>query len=255
MRLGWVFGASLALGTWAFPVWSQPEPAPDAPAPPEGEPAEEGEEAPAELPPDPTPGEAPDEDDEPEPPLTPPAQDSLGGHFMASASVLWAIPFGYVEDKVEQSRSMSSGPGLGLELGYGISRTVAIGAWGQALFLDESDDCVTCSTRSLAGGLFVRYHLVQGVRFDPWMSAGLGFRTTTIDPGIAGQPENTYSGIEWLRLSVGGDWYAFENFGFGPYFELDMGRYSARSTGDFGSAANHWHFITGARVTFDTPGR
>jgi hypothetical protein len=150
---------------------------------------------------------------------------------------------------------MSAGPGLGLEVGYGISRTVVLGVWGQGLFLDESDDCSTCSTRSLAGGAFVRYHIVQGVRFDPWMSAGLGYRVTTIDPGQTGVEEITYSGIEWVRLAVGGDWYAFQNFGFGPYFELDMGRYMSRSPGDFGSAANHWHFITGARVTFDAPGR
>ncbi len=87
------------------------------------------------------------------------------------------------------------------------------------------------------------------------MSAGLGFRSTTIDPGSSGAEETTYSGIEFLRLQVGGDWYAFQNVGFGPFMELDMGRYISRSPGDLGDTANHWHFILGARVSLDVPGK
>jgi hypothetical protein len=264
MRFPWFsLVAALAL---SFPelAAAQPEPPPEGAEDAEpGEPGEPGEgdgEAEDGDPNAPGKRRAPTpepEDDEnlPEPPLTPPALDSIGGHLMISGSVLWAIPFASLEDKVDQTEFMSAGPGFGIEAGYGISRMVVLGLWGQGLFLDGSDDCSTCSTRSLAGGAFVRYHLVQGVRFDPWMSAGLGWRTTTIDPGQSGAEDVTYSGIEWLRLAVGGDWYAFQNFGFGPYFELDMGRYMSRSPGDFGSAANHWHFITGARVTFDAPGR
>lgn len=258
MRFAWVLAVPVALGTWATAAWAQPEPAsePTEAEPPPAEATEE--ELPAEgegaLPPEPRPGPEPEEDEGPEQPLTPPAQDSLGGHITVSGSALWAIPFASLEADVDQSEVMSAGPGFGLELAYGMSRTVALGAWGQALLLDGSDDCSGCSTRSLAGGLFIRYHLVQGLRFDPWMSAGAGYRVTTIDPGSEGE-DVTYSGIEWLRLSVGGDWYAFENFGFGPYLELDMGRYSSRSPDGLGDSANHWHFITGARVTFDTPGK
>jgi hypothetical protein len=172
---------------------------------------------------------------------------------MISASMLWAIPFSSLEAGVDQADWMGSGPGFGAELAYGVSRNVALGVWGQMLLLDDGVDCQGCSTRSLAAGAFVRYHLVQGMRFDPWMSAGLGYRTTNIDTGDG--DERSYSGIEWLRLSVGGDWYAFDNFGFGPYMELDMGRYTSRSPALSGGSANHWHFITGARVSFDAPGR
>lgn len=192
------------------------------------------------------------EDDAPEAPLVPPARDDLGGHFVVGASALWAIPFGKLEAGASATDAMGSGPGVGLDVGYGVSRTVVVGAWGQALFLGSSDDCPSCSTSSMAFGAQLRYHLVQGMRFDPWMSAGLGYRLTTIDTP-AGKVD--YAGVEWLRLQVGGDWYAFQNLGFGPYAELDLGRYSSRSPGSLGSAENHWHFALGARVVFDTPGK
>ena len=99
---------------------------------------------------------------------------------------------------------------------------------------------------------FVSYHLVQGVRFDPWASAGLGYRITKLSTPAA---NIDYSGIEWLRLQVGGDWYPFDKIGFGPYLELDMGRYSSRSPSSVGNGANHWHLATGLRVTLDLPGK
>lgn len=195
--------------------------------------------------------EPPDEEG-PEPPLVVPAPDQLSGHFQLAPSVGVAVPFGSLEEGVSQSDAMGSGWAFGLDASYGLSRTVALGAFGQLLRLGSSDSCTDCKAQSLAFGAFVRYHLVQGVRFDPWMAAGLGYRTTK----ISGLGEDvTYSGVEWLRLVVGGDWYAFDKVGFGPYLELDMGYYSKRSPGDFGSAAAHWTFATGLRVTLDLPGK
>lgn len=188
----------------------------------------------------------------PEPPLVAPAPDTLGGHIAISPSFGVAFPFANLEDGAAQSDVMSKGWAFGLDAAYGISRAVAVGAWGQHLRLGSSDACPECKTQSSAVGAFVRYHLVQGMRFDPWMGAGLGFRTTKISsPG----GDLTYSGMEWLRLQVGGDWYAFDKVGFGPFVELDMGRYSSRSPGSIGTGANHWTFLTGARITLDLPGK
>jgi len=194
-----------------------------------------------------------DEDEGPEPPLVVPAPDQLTGHFSLSASALLAFPFGNLEANTPQTGAMGSGWGLGGDAAYGLTRMVAVGAWGQLLRLGDSTDCKSCDTQSAAFGAFVRYHLVQGVRFDPWISAGIGYRSTKISTPSLGS--TTYGGIEWLRLQVGGDWYAFKNVGFGPLLELDMGRYSTRSPGELGDGANHWHFILGARVTLDVPGK
>jgi hypothetical protein len=251
MRRSWLLLCAALASTWTLPAFGQP----GEPAPEPGEPSEQTDESAAleEEPERPRTVTPELEDDGPEQPLTPLAVDTLGGHVMISASVLWAIPFARLEADVDQADWMSAGPGFGIELAYGVSRNVALGVWGQLLMLGDGVDCRDCSTQSLAAGGFVRYHLVQGQRFDPWMSAGIGFRTTAIEQ-VDGD-DRSYSGIEWLRLAVGGDWYAFDNLGFGPYLELDMGRYTSRSPALSDGSANHWHFVTGARITFDAPGK
>lgn len=200
---------------------------------------------------------ASDEDDTPEvgsaPPLIPPAVDTLGGHVDLSASAGVAVPFGDLQQNVPQSRFMGVGWGFGGEVGYGISRSVVLGIWGQGLKLGGHSTCKSCSTTSFAVGPFVSYHLVQGTRFDPWMSVGVGFRTTKIAGAPAG--DLSYSGLEWLRLRVGGDWYAFSKFGFGPYLELDAGHYLSRPSQMSGSASPHVAFTTGLRLIIDLPGK
>jgi hypothetical protein len=234
---------------------------PDPEAAEAGEESEPAEEEEAESPSrkrTPLPGDAVDED-EPEPPLIPPAQDTLAGHISLGVSALWAVPFGDLEDSKSQSQLIGSGPGFGLDLGIGISRTVALGAWGQLLRFGDSDNCTSCSASSLGVGAFVRYHLVQGTRFDPWMSAGIGYRKTSIQD-VPGGGDVDYSGIEWLRLQMGGDWYPLKFLGIGPLIELDMGIYSDRSgSGAQGAPAleqsPHWQFIVGARLSLDIPGK
>jgi hypothetical protein len=162
-----------------------------------------------------------------------------------------AIPFGAFEDNVDVADAVGPGFALGADLGIGLSRSVFVGAWGQAAWLGDGGDCAgDCSGKSYAFGPFVRYHLVQGVRFDPWLSAGVGYRTTNLDPaGVS------YGGFELLRLQVGGDWYATTNFGIGAVLELDLGVYTTRSEGSIGDAAAHWQFASGLRVVFDVPGK
>jgi hypothetical protein len=256
---------ALAFGLCAAHATAQ-EPAPREPAeaPPDPEAAESGEETEpsedAESPPakkTPLPGDAVDED-EPEPPLIAPAHDTNAGHVSLGVAALWAIPFGELQDGTSQTRLIGSGPGLGVDLGIGISRTVALGAWGQLLRFGDGDECTSCSTSSLGVGAFVRYHLVQGTRFDPWMSAGIGYRRTSIQDFPGGDID--YSGVEWLRLQVGGDWYPVNVLGIGPLMELDMGIYSDRSGAGVQGApaleqAMHWQFIVGARLSLDIPGK
>lgn len=242
-----ILTAALALAfAWPSTGWAADDDAVSADDEPTTDDAEPAKAAPV-VPPTPD-----EDDDEPEPPLVPPALDTIGGHFNLAASAAWTVPFANVESGVAQGDAMGSGPGAGLDAAYGISRNVALGVWGQMSFLGEGDKCKGCSTRSTSFGGFIRYHLVQGMRFDPWMSAGLGYRLTSID-AAAGKVD--YSGIEWLRLAVGGDWYAFDKVAFGPFMELGFGRYSSKSPGSLDESANHWHFGTGLRVVLDIPGK
>lgn len=180
------------------------------------------------------------------------AYDTLTGHISVSASAAVAVPFGSLDSNTPQSRVLGVGPGFGLELGYGVSHSVMVGLWGQLLRYGAGSACSGCTTQSFAGGPFIAYHLVQGVRFDPWMSAGLGYRADSVSSGSGG-PSVSYGGIDWLRLEVGGDWYALSELGVGPYLELDTGSFSKRPAGTNG--ALNWQFLAGARVTFDLPGK
>jgi hypothetical protein len=176
------------------------------------------------------------------------------------------VPFGSLENGIKQTDFLDGGPGFALDVGIGVSRVVALGVWGQALSLSSSDECPDCSASSLAIGPFVRYHLVQGLRFDPWLSAGVGYRSTTLRGTPAGNL--SYRGFDLLRLQVGGDWYPASMLGIGPLFELGMGIYTSKdaaaapatpdgtpSNGSIDEIAPFWQFISGVRLTLDIPGR
>jgi hypothetical protein len=186
-----------------------------------------------------------------EPSLLPAQTSSLAGHFSIFGAAALAVPFGRLSERFEQRDFGRTGYGFELDAAVGVSRTVALGAWGQAVLPSSRAGCSECSVRSVAFGPFVRYHLVQGVRFDPWASAGLGLRLSRVE---GPDRSDSYTGIDWLRLQVGGDWYAVRSLAFGPFLELDLGTFFRRPE-DAGSAAVAWHFLAGMRVGLDVPGR
>jgi hypothetical protein len=189
-----------------------------------------------------------------------PAEDSLGKHFVASGSTGLVLPFGELHDGLPQAEVVGAGPGVGLELAYGVSRTVVVGAWAQMAALGSGSECADCSATSLGIGPFLRYHLVQGVRFDPWLSAGLGYQSLSVE---LGSNRLRYRGWTALHLLVGGDWYAFSHVGFGPFLQLDSGWYAKQPeqtagfdpTRDNEGNAAYFAFSIGARAVFDTPGK
>lgn len=181
-----------------------------------------------------------------EPALIPAAQDTLGGHFKLGVSGLVAIPFADLDSDRAFRDKARTGFGAAADLGFGISRSVVVGLYGQYVSFDAADECPACDPKSFGVGAFVRYHLVQGVRFDPWASLGAGYRY--LDSG-----ENKYSGIEWLRLAVGGDWYALSQFAFGPYLELNFGSFLRTPAGS--DPAVYATATGGIRLSLDFPGK
>ena len=200
-----------------------------------------------------------DDDGEPLPEAIPLAADTLSGHFAASASGVLVVPFGRLQDRVAQDKVLGLGGGAEVDLAFGLTRTVVVGAWLQAAAFGGGNECTDCKATTVAFGPFLRYHLVQGVRFDPWISAGAGYRLTNID---ASGTSLGYSGWELLRLQLGGDWYAWRTVGLGPLLEFDAGVYTKRpvdlaALGHEGTSgrAPHYSFSIGARITFDVPGK
>jgi hypothetical protein len=209
--------------------------------------------APESGPPSSTPSLPEVEMDEPPPPVVPPARDTLGGHFAAGLGAALRVPFGDLRQG-ESASDLGTGFGAALDLGYGISRTVMIGAWGN---LWEPGT----SQLGYAVGPFVRYHLVQGMRFDPWVLLGIGYQSQNHDAPLV---DRHFSGIEFTHLVLGGDYDAWSNFGFGPWLEFDAGIYTKRpNTGPAGQpdgpghigTAVHYGFVAGLRIVLDFPGK
>jgi hypothetical protein len=178
----------------------------------------------------------------------PSARDLLGGHVVLGAAFGAKWPFGSLNDRQTQRSELGPGWALNLDLGVGLSRNVAFGAWGELDTFSAPPLCPVCSAKSFAGGPFLRFHPVQGARFDPWGALAVGVRQTKIDNG--GGSTERFFGAELLRLSLGGDWYASSNVAFGPYVELNMGTYGA-----FKLNTLHTDLGTGLRLTLDFPGK
>jgi len=178
----------------------------------------------------------------------PNARDLLGGHVIFAGALGAKWPFGSLNDRQTQRSELGPGLALNLDLGVGLSRNVVLGVWGEFDDYSAPPLCPACSAKSFAGGPFLRYHAVQGARFDPWASLGVGVRQTNIDNG--GQTSAHFFGAELLRLGLGADWYATSNVAIGPYVELDMGSYRRFDWGTL-----HTDLGTGLRLTLDFPGK
>lgn len=221
-------------------VTTPEEPAPSAPATP-----------PEELPP---PAEVPPASPEPDKATATElfASDTLGGQFQLGVSGLFSLPFGELSSSVDSFSNLGIGWGPAIDLGYGIARNVVIGAYGDLAAYGSTEECVNCSALGFGAGAFVRYHLVQGLRFDPWVSYGIGFRSLSLSPENGASRD--YTGLEWLRLQFGGDWYATKQLGFGPFVELSATSFLS-SPANEPSGGLSWNFQSGLRILLDLPGR
>jgi hypothetical protein len=227
------------------------------PAQPPSDPARAASETAPDEPPD---ADTPDEDIAAPPVAGPSPVDTLAGHVAVAAAGSLVVPFGELQRGLAQARVLAPGGGVGLDLGYGLTHTLVLGLWGQAAWFGAGSACHGCSSSTFAAGPFLRYHLVQGVRFDPWVSAGLGYRATTVS---APATSLAYGGLDLLHIQVGGDWYVARNLGVGPMLDLGAGWYASRpataaaagAAAGRGDAAAYYWFTVGARLTFDSPGK
>jgi len=260
--LAWLFLAELASAQTPDSAAPKPDAPPEAAAPvTSAAPAAAALAAPALV-------VVPAEPDQPQLEPIASAHDTLGGHVVLGAAVGAKWPFGSLSDGTKQDQELGAGLALNLDLGVGLSRNVVIGVWGE---LDDyaspakTATCVACSAKSFAGGPFLRYHIVQGTRFDPWGAIALGIRQTTVDhdsfsirsTGTATPAATTthFIGPDWLRLTLGGDWYPLANVGIGPYVEFDVGAYNRHPHSSTVGTEVHTGLGTGLRLTLDFPGK
>lgn len=177
-----------------------------------------------------------------------PDVDTLGHHLLPYAALAYSWGFGTLDSLVDAEHSLASGTAVQLGLGYGLSRSVELGA-DMLLALPEGG-CEECSSRLFDANLHVSYHLVQGVRFDPWVRLGVGLSSLRLsNPNEA----HSYFGPNWFTATVGGDWYATRHLGIGPLLAFGLTSYTKRPEGtDMGLVER---LTLGLRVVFDVNGK
>jgi hypothetical protein len=182
-------------------------------------------------------------------PIIPAASDTLGGHLVLALSPAVTVPGGSY-DRSQPASRVGPGWGGGVDVGFGINRAVALGVYGQYFAHQAGSGSTRVTTTEFAVGPFVRYHVVQGLRFDPWILLGAGYQSATVkERGLS----EKFTGFA-ARLAIGGDYYVLSGLAFGPFVELDLGSFlehPAKGT----PATLHAAFLAGLRVTFDTPGK
>lgn len=184
-------------------------------------------------------------------PMTPPASDTLSRHISASLSLAAGFSLGRLAEDLWYRDRVGAGLQVGADLGYGVSRQVVIGVAGSWLSAPGAGGCNDCSLSSVIVNPMVRYHLVQGLRLDPWVSIGVGYRFSNLEVDSV---SSSFRGFEWLKLGVGGDWYALRSVGLGPFLSGSVGAFDQRPEG-VGKSAVHWELACGLRVALDVPGR
>lgn len=193
------------------------------------------------------------DDTEPKTPLVPRAPDLLGSHVLVGAAVGPTWSLGKLGTETAAVRGLGTGLGFRADAGFGLSRSVAVGIWGGFSTFADGDRCGSyCGGKGFAVGPFVRYHLSQGLRFDPWLTLGAGFHQVAFEDATGARQR--FSGIEWLHLELGADYYMFSGVGVGPYGALGLSTYTKR-TGGNGEAGVNTDLSVGLRFLFDLPGR
>ena len=185
------------------------------------------------------------EEQEPPPKPRPTAPDTRAGRPTIALEAGYSRLYGSAETGLSQSEAAGWGTLPGLQLAYPFTRNVAVELRGVKGTYSSTDACPSCKTTALVVAPGLVYHLVDGVPFDPWFSFGVGYRKTEIknDFGTA-----RYTGFDFLRYTLGMDYYPARHIGFGPFFELSFGKYTSSSRGDVELGYGRSLTLVGLRV-------
>ncbi|MCC6647299.1 MAG: hypothetical protein IT374_17220 [Polyangiaceae bacterium] len=192
-----------------------------------------------------TSGVAGADEEEPPPKPRPTAPDTRAGRPTIALEAGYTRLFGTAEAGLYQSDAAGWGTLPGLQLAYPFTRHTAVELRAQAGSFSSTDACPACKTSALVVAPGLVYHLVDGAPFDPWFSFGVGYRKTEIKNGFG---TTTYSGFDFLRYTIGMDYYPARAIGFGPFFGLSFGKYTSSSRADVDLGSGRALTLVGLRV-------
>jgi len=179
-----------------------------------------------------------------------PVVDTLSSHFVLGLAATYGRALGRLDSRTSSIDNMGAAQSLVADIAYGVSPHFAFALQGGLGRAGDTSSCADCNANFWLVRPWLRYHLVQGTRFDPWLGIGAGLRGLT----LKGRPgSDSYLGIDLVSLTVGGDWYATSQIGFGPLLSLEVTRYVHGPEGT--SARNSTTLLTGIRAVLDIPGK
>jgi hypothetical protein len=178
-----------------------------------------------------------------------PAEDLRSGHFVLAVAGVVLAPSAHVLGAGPDVGAPTVGGGLRGMIGVGVSQHVVLRVDGGGGWLGGSSLCDQCTAASYDVGIGVDYHLAQGIAFDPWIGIGMGYRyghaAIELPAPAGGERVDGSSGIDIVRIALGGDFYPLSLLGFGPFIETDVGVQVDPATKAYGV------FLAGLRISLD----
>lgn len=190
-------------------------------------------------------------DEDPPLPIRPaaPDRDQLTGHLRLAVAAAFGNFTGRFLDQSGIGVRLGGSP-LGMaEIGIGATRHLELILAGDYSRTLAGAGCGDCDATSWSVGPMIRYHVVQGTRFSPWVAVGAAYRQIS----LLGFSAETVKSIDFLKLQLGADWYATSNVAFGPVLGLGLGSSVSAPRGD--GTAVFALMYGGLRLQFDVRGR
>lgn len=176
----------------------------------------------------------------------------LPSHLRIGAAADYGTFSGYFLSQSPIGSNLGGAWFFSLDAGYGVSRHLELVLVGDFAVSSAGSECNDCSASSWAIGPMLRYHIVEGTRFSPWLAIGAAYRQNSWS-GVKYTDVKKSTALEFLRVSVGGDWYATSKVAFGPTCTVGLGMDPLAPTGNDGKVFALVH--AGLRLTLDFPGR
>jgi hypothetical protein len=183
-------------------------------------------------------------------PLRPaaPDHDQLTGHLHLGAAAAYGTFTGSFLTQSPIGSNLGGSAFVNIDLGYGLSRQLELLVAADYSNAFSGSGCTACNAKSWAIGPMLRYHLVEGTRFDPWIAFGLGYRHNSWNFRSSGSVD----AIDFTRIAIGGDWFMTSQLAIGPILGCAIASSYAAPAGDHSEIFAL--FYAGLRITLDLPG-
>ena len=176
-------------------------------------------------------------------------RDELAGHVRLGAALAYGTFSGNYLSRTPIGRNLGGSPILSVDLGFGLSRQLELVVATDFSMGLAGSSCSECESKSWSIGPMLRYHLVEGTRFDPWLALGVAYRHNSWNFGTS----RSMDSLEFTKLAIGGDWFVTSLLTVGPVLSLGLDTATTEHANE--KPALFAVYFAGIRVMLDLPGR